>query len=115
MNSHNHFDSISVLNFSTRSYNALMREGICSIGDLLSCKKDDIIKIHQLGVKSIEEITRVVDELNSSKIDIYSESNEISEKIQSGWRAAFWINEAVYRKYNTGILSGRQGFFLYCL
>lgn len=74
MNSYYHLDSISVLNLSTRSYNSLMREGICSIGDLLSCSKDYIRGISQLGVKSIEEITCIIDELNKYKSDIYCES-----------------------------------------
>ena len=56
MNSHHHLDSISVLKFSARSYNALMRVGIYSIGDLLSCSKEDISGIRQLGIKSIEEM-----------------------------------------------------------
>lgn len=73
MNSHHHLDSISVLKFSARSYNALMRVGICSIGDLLSCSKDDISGIRQLGAKSIEEITGVIDKLNEYKAEIYCE------------------------------------------
>ena len=73
MNTHHHLDSISVLKFSARSYNALMRVGICSIGDLLSCTKDDISGIRQLGAKSIEEITGVIDELSAYKTGIYCE------------------------------------------
>jgi len=71
MNSHHHLNSISVLKFSARSYNALMRVGICSIGDLLRCTKDDIKGIRQLGAKSIEEITGVIDRLNEYKSDVY--------------------------------------------
>jgi hypothetical protein len=73
MNTHYHLDSISVLKFSARSYNALMRVGICSIGDLLSCTKDDISSIRQLGAKSVEEITNVIDELNKYRTEIYCE------------------------------------------
>ena len=73
MNSHHHTDSISVLKFSTRAYHALMRVGICCIGDLLSCTKDDISGIRQLGIKSIEEITSVIDKLNEYKAEIFSE------------------------------------------
>ena len=50
-----------------------MREGICSIGDLLSCSKGDISGISQLGPQSIEEITSVIDELNTYKADIFCE------------------------------------------
>lgn len=73
MNSHHHLDSISVLKLSARSYNALMRVGICSIGDLLSCTKDDISGIRQLGAKSIEEITNVIYELSEYRTEIYCE------------------------------------------
>ncbi len=76
MNSHHYSDKISVLNLSTRSYNALMREGICSINDLLSHSKDDINKIRNLGVKSIEEIVNVIDELNTYRLEIYSDVKE---------------------------------------
>lgn len=78
MNTHHHLDSISVLKFSTRSYNALMRVGICSIGDLLSCTKDDISGIRQLGAKSIEEISGVIDELSEFKTEIYCEIKDTS-------------------------------------
>lgn len=73
MDTHYHLDPISVLNFSTRSYNALIRVGICSIGDLLSCTKDDISEIRHLGAKSIEEITGIIDELSAYKTEIYCE------------------------------------------
>lgn len=72
MNTHHHLDSISVLKFSTRSYNALMRVGIYNIGDLLNCTKDDIRGIPQLGAKSIEELTDIISELNTYKNEIYS-------------------------------------------
>ncbi|PKK88109.1 MAG: RNA polymerase subunit sigma [Candidatus Wallbacteria bacterium HGW-Wallbacteria-1] len=76
MNSHNNLDSISVLNLSVRSYNALMREGIVYIGDLLNCSEYDISRIRNLGSKSVEEITAVINELNTYKADIYCVNNQ---------------------------------------
>ncbi|MDF2605824.1 MAG: polymerase, alpha subunit domain protein [Bacillales bacterium] len=73
MKSHHYSDSIDVLNLSTRTYNALRNKGICSINDLLSHSKDDIKKIRNLGVKSIEEIVSVMDKLNLYRLDVYSD------------------------------------------
>lgn len=87
MNAHHYLDSISVLKFSARSYNALMSVGIYSIGDLLSCTKDDISDIPQLGAKSIKEITNIIDELNTYKTEIYSDikyKQAVTQKIFIG-------------------------------
>jgi len=73
-------DSISRLNLSTRSYNALIREGIHTIDKLLSCSKDNIMKLRNLGAKSLEEIFNVIDRLNANKSEIYSE-DKIGDKL----------------------------------
>lgn len=75
MLSHYYKDSISNLNLSTRSYNALRRKGIDTINDLLNCSKEDILKIRNLGEKSLGEIFCIIDELNNSKTLIYSQIN----------------------------------------
>lgn len=68
-------DPINNLNLSTRVYNALKREGIDTINDLLNCPKEDILKFKNLGKKSLEEIFYIIDELNNNKALIYSEIN----------------------------------------
>lgn len=52
-------DSINVLNLSTRSYNALYKAGILTIGDLQALSEADLHNIKNLGVKSIQEILEV--------------------------------------------------------
>ena len=52
-------DSINVLNLSTRSYNALYKAGILTIGDLQALSEADLHNIKNLGVKSIQEILDV--------------------------------------------------------
>ena len=66
-------ESISTLNLTTRSYNALVREGIHTINELLSYPKDNIICLPNLGKKSLEEINNIIDSLNENKPEIYSE------------------------------------------
>lgn len=80
MNSHHHLDSISVLNFSIRSYNALMREGIVNICDLLNCSEGDLKKIRNLGSKSIDEIMSVISDLKNYSYDIYGTNLSGNEK-----------------------------------
>ena len=48
--------SIDTLNLSTRSYNCLRRAGINSIKDLCNRTPDDMIRIRDLGRKSLDEI-----------------------------------------------------------
>lgn len=65
-------DSISKLNLSTRLYNALKNNKIHTINDVFNCSKEDILKIRNLGKKSIDELNYIIDELNKSKQSIYS-------------------------------------------
>ncbi len=66
-------DPISNLSLSTRGYNALKREGIDTINDLINCPKENILKFKNLGKKSLDEIFSIIDELNKNKALIYSE------------------------------------------
>lgn len=81
MNSYNYLDNISTLNLSTRSYNALIRENINTINDLLNCSKDDIIAIRNLGVKCFKEIFNIIDMLNAYKLENYTE-DKMNEKYE---------------------------------
>lgn len=51
-------DSIGIdsLNLSTRSYNALRRNGIDSIDKLIQLTRADLAKIRNIGITSIQEI-----------------------------------------------------------
>jgi DNA-directed RNA polymerase subunit alpha len=54
--------TIEELDLSVRSFNCLKRAGINTVGDLINKSKDDMMKVRNLGKKSLEE---VVFKLNS--------------------------------------------------
>ncbi len=47
---------IEDLDFSVRTYNCLKRAGINSIGDLVARTEDEMMKVRNLGKKSLEEV-----------------------------------------------------------
>ncbi|MUN41466.1 DNA-directed RNA polymerase subunit alpha C-terminal domain-containing protein [Actinomadura litoris] len=49
-------DPIALLNLSPRAYNALMREGIRTIGDLAACDAFDLLDIRNFGTKSLDDV-----------------------------------------------------------
>lgn len=64
---HKYYDKcIESLGFSTRTYNALKKEGILTIKDLLSYDKNNLRKIPLLGKKSLEEIETILKSFNSN-------------------------------------------------
>lgn len=46
--------------FSLRTYRALYKHGICTLGDIVKCTKEDLEKIRNLNYKGIEEIDEVL-------------------------------------------------------
>lgn len=48
--------SIHDLNLTMRSYNCLMREGIATIGQLVSLSEEQLLNIRNFGSKSVDEI-----------------------------------------------------------
>ena len=79
MNSHHYSDPIIVLNLSTRPYNVLKKEGVKTINDLLIYPIENIPKLRNLGAKSIDEITNIINELNLYRLEIYSEVKQEKE------------------------------------
>ncbi len=55
---------IEDLDFSVRTYNCLKRAGINSVGDLVAKTEDDMMKVRNLGKKSLEEVIQKLDELD---------------------------------------------------
>ena len=53
--------SIDDLDLSVRSYNCLKRAGINTIQDLTKKSKDDMIRVRNMGQKSIEEVIQKLD------------------------------------------------------
>lgn len=57
---------IEDLDFSVRTYNCLKRANINSIGDLIVRSVDDMMKVRNLGRKSLEEVIQKLEELGLS-------------------------------------------------
>ena len=55
---------IEDLDFSVRTYNCLKRAGINSVGDLVAKTEEDMMKVRNLGKKSLEEVVQKLDELD---------------------------------------------------
>lgn len=58
--------AIEDLDFSVRSYNCLKRAGINTVGDLVTKTEDDMVKVRNLGRKSLDEIKKKLMELGTS-------------------------------------------------
>ena len=59
--------TIEELDLSVRSFNCLIRAGINTVGDLINKSEDDMMKVRNLGKKSLEE---VISKLNSLGFDL---------------------------------------------
>ncbi|MGI5959854.1 MAG: DNA-directed RNA polymerase subunit alpha [Massiliimalia sp.] len=62
--------TIEELDLSVRSFNCLKRAGINTVGDLINKSEDDMMKVRNLGKKSLEE---VICKLNSLGFDLNPE------------------------------------------
>ncbi len=61
--------SIDDLGLQSRSYNALNREGIRSVGELVARSEADLLDIRNFGAKSIEEIKHKLAEMGMTLKD----------------------------------------------
>jgi len=88
-------DYISKLGFSKRTYNALTREGITTIGQLISLSDSDLMSIKSLGTKSIAEIQNIAKEYlsvytdNETLFNKIDKSNDFTEREKEIIKAAF--------------------------
>lgn len=73
---------IDVLELSVRSYNALIKNNILTVRDLLTASEEDFLKIRNLGRKSISEINKVKKFLNEGKYSFLElqELDDVREK-----------------------------------
>jgi len=55
--------TIEELDLSVRSYNCLKRAGMNTVGDLVQKTEDEMIKVRNLGKKSLEEVEQKLEEL----------------------------------------------------
>ena len=58
--------TIEELDFSVRSFNCLKRAGINTVEDLIAKTEDDMIKVRNLGKKSLEEVISKIASLGLS-------------------------------------------------
>ena len=56
--------TIEELDLSVRSFNCLKRAGINTVEDLISKSEDDMMKVRNLGRKSLEEVIAKLESLN---------------------------------------------------
>jgi DNA-directed RNA polymerase subunit alpha len=61
-----HSTAIEDLDFSVRTYNCLKRAGINTIGDLVARSEEDMMKVRNLGKKSLEEVIQKLEEMGLS-------------------------------------------------
>lgn len=57
---------IEDLDLSVRSYNCLKRAAINTVGDLIEKTEDDMMRVRNLGKKSLDEVKKKLDELGES-------------------------------------------------
>ena len=62
--------TIEELDLSVRSFNCLKRAGINTVGDLTNKTEEDMMKVRNLGKKSLDE---VINKLHSFGLDLHSE------------------------------------------
>ena len=55
--------TIEELDLSVRSFNCLKRAGIDTVEDLVSRSEDEMIKVRNLGKKSLEEVIQKLESL----------------------------------------------------
>ena len=55
--------TIEELDLSVRSYNCLKRAGINTVEELSNKSEDDMMKVRNLGKKSLEEVIHKLEEL----------------------------------------------------
>ena len=56
--------TIEELDLSVRSFNCLKRAGIDTVEDLINRTEEDMIKVRNLGRKSLEEVIQKLHSLN---------------------------------------------------
>ena len=55
--------STAELGLSVRTTNCLDEQGICTIGDLLACRREDLLQIANFGEKTLEDVYEALEKL----------------------------------------------------
>lgn len=61
--------STAELGLSVRTTNCLDEQGICTIGDLLACRREDLLRIANFGEKTLEDVYCALEKLGFYRID----------------------------------------------
>ena len=61
--------STAELGLSVRTTNCLDEQGICTIGDLLACRREDLLKIANFGEKTLENVYKALEKLGFYRTD----------------------------------------------
>ena len=67
--------SIDELELSVRSYNCLKRAGINTVEELINKTPEDMMKVRNLGRKSLEEVQAKISELGFISDPVRSKAN----------------------------------------
>lgn len=55
--------STAEIGLSVRTTNCLDEHGICTVRDLLACRREDLLKIANFGEKTLEEVFKALEKL----------------------------------------------------
>ena len=84
--------SIGEIGLSVRSYNALRRAGIETVGQLLECNEESLLQIRNLGRKSIDEILLKMEEYRNFRMqEIYQQLQKLKIDIRMEERIVLLI------------------------
>ena len=61
--------STAELGLSVRTTNCLDEQGICTIGDLLGCRREDLLQIANFGEKTLEDVFCALERLGFYRTD----------------------------------------------
>ncbi len=61
--------STAEIGLSVRTTNCLDEQGICTVGDLLGCRREDLLCISNFGEKTLEEVYKALEKLGFYRAD----------------------------------------------
>jgi len=61
--------STAEIGLSVRTTNCLDEQGICTVGDLLACHREDLLRISNFGEKTLEEVYKALEKLGFVRAD----------------------------------------------
>lgn len=84
--------SVDELELTVRTYNCLKAEEICTVADLVTRTEHELIRVPNLGKKSLEEIKEVLNKYNlrlgMHSLELHPITGEIHENLRVAMRLA---------------------------